>query len=324
MKVIVLIPCLNEETTLPAVLKDIPRSIKGVDKLEILVVNDGSTDSTVAVAKTYGVKHFVHHKLNQGLARSFHDGVMEALSLGADIIVTTDGDNQYPQADIPRLIQPILDSQADIVIADRQTHTIEHFSRLKKFLQKVGSRVVSFVAGVSLPDAASGFRAYSADSLIQINIITRFSYTMETIIQAGSKGLAITSIPIKTNPKTRESRLFKSTHEHVIRSAVAIIRAYIMYRPLVFFNAIGTTLLTLGLLPFIRFAIISIIHAHNSTGAHHLQSLIVGTVLIMVAGLLYALGVIADLIRINRVLNEYNLELSKRLYLYGGKRKPPK
>ncbi|HUD10251.1 MAG TPA: glycosyltransferase family 2 protein [Candidatus Saccharimonadales bacterium] len=315
MKVIVQIPCLNEEATLPLVLSSIPKKIPNVDSIEILIIDDGSTDKTVAVAKAHGVKHFVHHTRNQGLGQSFHDGAMRALELGADIVVNTDGDNQYPQEKIAELVQPIIAGNADIVVADRQTHTIEHFSPFKKWLQKIGSKIVNIAAGTNLPDAASGFRAYSRGSLIKLNTITRFSYCMETIIQAGNKRLAITSIPVNTNPKTRESRLFKSTGEHVAKSAAAIIRAYVMYRPNMVFITAGTVLLITGLIPFIRFFYFFFLDIRHGTGVHHLQSLIMGAVLLIAALLGFALGIIADLIRINRSLIEDQLEYTKKIRL---------
>src|SRR5665213_3272939 len=309
MKVVVQVPCLNEEATLGLVLDSIPRKINGVDEIITLVIDDGSTDKTVEVARNHGVKHFVHHTRNQGLGRSFHDGVMKALELGADIVINTDGDNQYPQDRIGDLVQPILKGDADIVIADRQTHTIEHFSANKKLLQKFGSAVVSKAAGTKLPDAASGFRAYNRDSLIRINTITRFSYCTETIIQAGNKGLHITSIPVETNPKLRESRLFKSTAEHVRKSAITIIRAYIMYKPYIIFGWMGAILFGIGLIPFARFVFFSL---EDGTTRGHIQSLLVGSLLMISAFLCLALNIIADLIRINRVLIEDNLEQTKR------------
>jgi glycosyltransferase involved in cell wall biosynthesis len=309
MKLVVQIPCYNEEATLPLVLGSIPREIVGIDELEILIIDDGSTDNTVAIAREHGVKEFVLHRRNRGLGRSFHDGVERALELGADIIVNTDGDNQYPQASIPELIAPILAGKADIVIADRQTQTIAHFSRGKKFLQRFGSAVVNKAAGTTLPDAASGFRAYSKDAIMQLNTITRFSYCMETIIQAGNKRLAITSIPIETNPPTRKSRLFKSSREHVTKSAAAIIRAYIMYKPYLIFGWLGGILAVLGLIPFARYSYFTIV---DHQGRGHLQSLIVGSTLLMVAFMCFVLNIIADLIRINRILIEDNLEHTKR------------
>ena len=310
MKLVIQIPVLNEEATLPLVLNSIPKQIDGIDDIIILVIDDGCTDKTVEIAKKHGVKHFVRHNSNQGLGRSFHDGILKALELGADIVVNTDGDNQYPQAKIPELIEPILRHKADIVVADRQTHTIEHFSWGKKKLQKFGSKIVNLAAGTDLPDAVSGFRAYSRESLIRINTITRFSYCTETIIQAGNKGLAIVSIPVETNAKLRESRLFKSTTEHVIKSAVTIIRSYAMYRPYMIFGSIALFLGVLGLIPFARFIILSL---EDGSTAGHLQSLLVGSLLITASFLCLVLNIIADLIRINRILIEDSLEATKRL-----------
>jgi glycosyltransferase involved in cell wall biosynthesis len=309
MKLVIQIPCLNEAETLPLVLQSIPKKINGIDEIVVLVIDDGSTDNTVEVAKAHGVKHFIHHARNQGLGRSFHDGVYESLHLGADIVVNTDGDNQYPQDRISDLVKPIIEGRADIVIADRQTHTIAHFSKTKKILQKVGSAVVNKAAGTNLPDAVSGFRAYSRDSLFMLNTITRFSYTTETIIQAGNKGLHIESIEVDTNPKLRESRLFKSTFEHVWKSAITITRAYVMYRPYIIFGALGIFLFLLGLIPFARFAIHSF---QAGTTRGHIQSLLIGSLLMIAAFLCLVLNIIADLIRINRVLIEDNLEQTKR------------
>ena len=310
MKLVVQIPVLNEQDTIASVIDSIPVKIDGIEEVIILVIDDGCTDKTVQIAKKHGVKHFVHHNRNQGLGRSFHDGVSKALELGADIVVNTDGDNQYPQADIPNLIQPILDGKFDIVVADRQTDTIEHFSKGKKILQKLGSKIVNIAADTDLPDAVSGFRAYSRESLMQINTITRFSYCTETIIQAGNKKMAITSIPIITNPKTRESRLFKNTTEHVIKSAVTIVRSYAMYRPYVIFGSISLALGLLGLVPFARFAILSI---QDGSTAGHIQSLLVGSLLLTASFLCMVLNIIADLIRINRILVEDQLETTKRI-----------
>jgi glycosyltransferase involved in cell wall biosynthesis len=309
MKLVVQIPCLNEEATLPLVLESIPQKIDGIDEIVILVIDDGSTDKTVEVAKQYGVKHFVHHTRNQGLGRSFHDGVQKALEMGADIVVNTDGDNQYPQNRIEDLVKPVLEGNADIVIADRQTHKITHFSPFKKFLQKLGSTVVNIAAGTKLPDAVSGFRAYSRESLIRLNTITRFSYCTETIIQAGNKGLHIESIQVDTNPKLRESRLFKSTSEHVRKSAGVIIRAYVMYKPYIIFGWLGGILLVAGLIPFVRYVVLSI---EDGTSRGHIQSLLLGSTLLTGAFLCLVLSVIAELLRINRVLIEDNLEQTKR------------
>lgn len=311
VKLVIQVPCLNEETTLPLVFEKMPEQIPGIDEIEYLVVDDGCTDATVEVARRLGVRHFVHHTRNMGLGQSFQDGALKALEMGADILVNTDGDNQYPSERIPDLVAPVLEKMADIVVADRQTHKIEHFSPIKKKLQKIGSRVVNIAASTELPDAASGFRAYSRESLIRLNLVTKFSYCMETVIQAGNKRMRITSIPVETNPKTRESRLFRNTGEHVVRSAATILRAYVMYRPLILFFWLGAALFTLGLVPFIRFLVLT--ETSGGGVGRHLQSLIVGGVLIMGALITFSLGVIADLIRINRVLIEDSLVQQKRM-----------
>jgi glycosyltransferase involved in cell wall biosynthesis len=316
MKLVVQIPCLNEEQTLPLVLKTIPKRITGITKIIVLVIDDGSTDRTIEVARQHGVRHFVVHARRQGLARSFLDGVNRALELGADIVVNTDGDNQYPQERIPDLVRPILQNEADIVVADRQTDRIEHFSPMKKFLQRLGTRALNLAAGTDLPDAASGFRAYSKEALLRLNVVTRFSYAMETIIQAGNKGLTAVSVPVRTNPKTRESRLFKSSWEHVRKSALAIIRSFIMYRPYVLFLTCGLALLLAGLVPFVRYLYFLLC---TPTPSGHLQSLILGTVLLIASLLSFALGVIADLIRINRALLEDSLEHAKRTRFGSGR-----
>jgi glycosyltransferase involved in cell wall biosynthesis len=310
VRLVVQVPCLNEEQTLPLVLDSIPRRIPGVDEIIVLVIDDGSTDSTVEVAKAHGVTQFVRHARNRGLGRSFHDGVQRALELGADIVVNTDGDNQYPQDRIPDLIRPILDGKADIVVADRQVHLVEHFSRLKVALQRFGSRIVNRAAGTELPDAASGFRAYSRDSLMLLNTITRFSYCMETIIQAGNKKLMITSVPVRTNDKTRESRLFSSMRTHVLMSAGAIVRGYIMYKPYVIFSWFAAVFAVLGLVPFLRWGILQIVD-QNPGG--HLQSLLIGAVLLIMSFLSVIIGIISDLIRTNRMLIEDSLEHTKRM-----------
>ena len=309
MRLVVQVPCLNEEETLPAVLSTIPKQIPGIDEIIVLIIDDGSSDRTMEVARELGVTNFVRHARNRGLGRSFHDGVQRALELGADIVVNTDGDNQYPQERIADLVQPILAGTADIVIADRQVHLVEHFSGPKVLLQKLGSTIVNKAAGTDLPDAASGFRAYSRDSLMLLNTTTRFSYCMETIIQAGNKKLAIASVPIRTNPKTRESRLFKSTYQHVLKSAGAIIRAYIMYKPYVIFSAFALLFGVLGMLPFVRYALLQFSDHPGS----HLQSLLVGTVLIVMSFMSVIIGIIGDLLRTNRSLIEDTLEHTKKM-----------
>jgi len=309
MKVFVQIPCLNEETTLPDVLKSIPHTIKNVDSVEVLVIDDGSSDKTVEIAKKHGVKHFVYHTRNMGLARSFRDGIDYALHHGADIVVNTDGDNQYPQAKIAELVQPIISGDADIVIGDRQTANITHFSPFKKIMQQFGSWVVNKAAGTDLPDAASGFRAYSRQSLYRLNIVTQFSYCMETIIQAGNKRQRIASVKIETNKKTRESRLFKNIWQHMSKSGMAILRSYIMFKPHVVFVTLGTLFLVAGLIPFVRFGYYFL----QGEGNGHLQSLIFGSAMIIGALLSFSLLVISDLLRTNRILLEEQLERIKEL-----------
>ena len=315
MKVIVQIPCLNEETTLPLVLATIPTSIPGVDVIETLVIDDGSSDRTAQVARELGVTHILSHSSPLGLARSFRDGADFALAHGADILVNTDGDNQYPQERIGDLVQPIITGEADIVVADRQTQTIAHFSPFKRRMQAVGSAVVNRAASTDLPDAASGFRAYSAASLMRLNIVTEFSYCMETIIQAGHKRMSIVSIPVVTNEKTRESRLFKNIWQHMGKSASAIMRSFIMFKPHAFFGLLGTLLLVLGLIPFVRFLVL----VAMGDGGGHVQSLIFGTGMLVGCLLSFALLIIADLQRTNRVLLEDTLERIKELQ-YGGAR----
>jgi glycosyltransferase involved in cell wall biosynthesis len=310
MKVFIQVPCLNEEETLPAVLQSIPTQIDGVDEIEILIIDDGSSDRTIDVARTHGVTHFVTHTRNMGLARSFRDGVDYALAHGADIVVNTDGDNQYPQDRIGDLVKPIIAGEADIVIADRQTQTIAHFSASKKLMQRFGSSVVNRAASTELPDAASGFRAYSRASLLRLNVLTQFSYCMETIIQAGNKRLPIVSIPVVTNAKTRESRLFKNSAHHMVKSASAIMRSYLMFKPYVIFATLAVLFGVLAAIPFARFLILWF--GRGETGGN-VQSLIFGSIMSVAALLSLALGVISDLLRTNRILIEEQLERIKEM-----------
>lgn len=309
MKVFIQIPCLNEETTLPLVFEKMPKKLPGVDQVEWLIIDDGSTDKTVEVAKKLGVKHIVVHHRNMGLARSFRDGVDYALKHGADIVVNTDGDNQYPQDRIADLVTPIVEGKADIVIGDRETSKIAHFSPFKKLMQRFGSWVVNRAAGTELPDAASGFRAYSRTALIKLNIVTQFSYCMETIIQAGNKRIRIESLPITTNEKTRESRLFKNIWQHMGKSGQAIMRSYIMFKPHVVFITLGVIFFILGAVPFVRFLIFTFM----GEGAGHLQSLIFGSAMLVGSLLSFALLVIADLQKTNRILLEDTLERLKEV-----------
>lgn len=312
MKLIIQIPCYNEEETLPLVLEDIPKQIPGIAKIETLIIDDGSTDRTVEVAKKLGVDHIISHVGNKGLARAFASGLNECLKLGADIIVNTDGDNQYPQKSIPQLIKPILEKEADIVIGDRQTDRIAHFSWAKKRLQNLGSRVVRMASGTSIPDAPSGFRAYSRDAILHLNIVTKFSYVTETIIQAGKKRIAITHIPVKTNPKTRESRLFKSMWQHIFESGKGIIRVYSMYESLKIFLTVGTVLFIVGGLGIGRWLWLYIT-ANEPTG--HIQSLIISAVLVIVGFQIGLIGLLSDLISINRKLIEDALYRLKKIEL---------
>jgi glycosyltransferase involved in cell wall biosynthesis len=312
MKLIVQIPCLNEEKTLPLTVKDIPRNIDGVERVEILVIDDGSTDRTSEVAKEIGVDHIVRFERNQGLARAFVAGVDACLRLGADIIVNTDGDNQYNGQDIPKLIQPILDGRADMVIGDRRTDTIEHFSFAKKKLQKLGSWVVRLLSGADVPDATSSFRAMTRKAMLTLNIISDFSYTLEAIIQASKKKLAITTIPIRTNVKLREPRLYSSTFVFIKRSASTIIRTYATYESLKVFFVIGGAIVVVGIILGLRFLYFFV----TGSGIGHVQSVILASMLILLGFFLGMIGLLADLISANRKLIEdisfrvRNLELT--------------
>jgi glycosyltransferase involved in cell wall biosynthesis len=322
MKLIVQIPCFNEDATLPEVVRDIPRHIPGVDQVEVLVVDDGSTDRTLDVARELGVDHVVRHTTNQGLARSFRTGLDAALMLGADIVVNTDGDNQYAGADIPRLIQPILDGSADIVVGDRETHRLAHFSPSKKRLQALGSWVVRTLSGTGVPDTVSGFRAISRDAALQLNIVSPFSYTIEMLIQAGNKRLAITTVPVATNPVARKSRLFRTTPHFISRSVATMVRVYAMYKPLSTFFYIGAALGMVGLVPILRF----LYFYAMGQGAGHVQSLVLGGALVVIGFMALLIGLVADLINFNRQLIEITLEKVRRLELTldsGARSAPP-
>lgn len=311
MKIIVQIPCLNEEKTLPLTVKDIPRDIPGVDKVEILVIDDGSTDRTIEVAKECGVEHFVKISKTKGLANGFKAGIDACLRLGADIIVNTDGDNQYKGQDIPKLIQPILDHKAEMVIGDRQVDTISHFSDTKKFLQKFGSWVVRLASDTDVPDTTSGFRAYSREAALKINVLSEFTYTLETIIQAGQKNIIVSHVPIGTNGKLRESRLFKSIREYVSRSMVTIVRIYTMYRPFKVFMRLGTVFFGFGFLLGLRYLYYFIF----GSGQGHIQSLILTAILMVMGFQIWVFGLLADLISANRKLNEETLYRVRKLEL---------
>jgi glycosyltransferase involved in cell wall biosynthesis len=311
LKLIVQIPCYNEEKTLPLTVRDIPRELEGIDKTEILVVDDGSRDRTVEVAKELGVDHIVRNTCNKGLARTFFIGIDACLRLGADIIVNTDGDNQYKGEDIPKLIAPILAGESDIVIGDRETDKIPHFSPTKKRLQRIGSFVVRILSETDTPDAVSGFRAFSRDAAMQLNIVSPHTYTIETIIQAGKKHLAVSSVPIGTNPVTRESRLFNDIPHVLERSISTIIRVYAMYQPLRVFFIIGCLCILAGTIPSLRFLIEYI----RAGGAGHVQSLILAAILLLAGFLALMIAVIGDLISFNRKLIEEVLFRVRRIEL---------
>ncbi|MFT4580124.1 MAG: glycosyltransferase involved in cell wall biosynthesis [Nitrospinales bacterium] len=300
MKLIIQIPCLNEEHSLPKTLEDLPKIIEGIDSIEILVIDDGSTDKTVEVAKSLGVHHVLKFTNNKGLAKAFISGIDQSLKLGADIIVNTDADNQYFGGDIVRLIQPILKKDADIVVGDRQVETIRHFSPVKIFLQKFGSWVVRQLSGTEIPDATSGFRAYSRDAALQLNVVSDFTYTIETIISAGKKNLAIAHVPVKTNAKLRESRLFPSIRIYLQRSLVTMLKVYSMYRPLRLFTLAGGTTFLLGFVIGCRYLFFFFMGQTEG----HIQSLILSAILLIVGFQIIMMGIAAELISVNRQLLE--------------------
>lgn len=311
MKLIVQIPCFNEEKTLPQTVRDIPREINGVDIVEVLVIDDGSNDRTVEVARDLGVDHIVQNKNNKGLAFSFIAGIEASLKLGADIIVNTDGDNQYKGEYIPKLISPILNGTADIVVGDRKTDSIAHFSFLKKRLQKLGSWVVRILSNTEVPDAVSGFRAFSRSAAMQLNIVSEYSYTVETIIQAGKKKLNIISCPVGTNPKTRESRLAKSTPKFIMNQLNTMVRMYTMFKPLRAFFFIGCFFLIGGFIPSARY----LYYYFAGDGAGHVQSLIFAAILFIIGFQVMILGLLGDVISFNRKLIEETLLRVKRIEL---------
>lgn len=309
VKLIVQIPCFNEELTLPETIRDIPRHIDGIDTIEILVLDDGSRDRTAEVARSLGVHHVVRNKRNLGLARTFRKGIDYCIAAGADIIVNTDADNQYCGADIAKLVRPIVEGRVDVVVGDRQTHLIPHFSRSKKALQRFGSWIVRSFSDVDVPDAVSGFRAISREAAMKLNIVSPFSYTIEMLIQVGKKGMAFTSVPIGTNAKTRDSRLFKSTFRFVERSVTTLVRMYAMYQPLRVFTALGLIVALIGLVPMLRFLYDFLFE----DGQGKIQSLVIGSSLLVIGTLTFFMGLLADLNNHNRALIEMTLEKVRRL-----------
>ena len=316
VKLIIQIPCFNEQETLPRTLEDLPRRCPGIDSVEVLVVDDGSTDGTVEAARQAGVAHLVRLPRNRGLAAAFSTGLNRALELGADIIVNTDGDNQYPGRFIPDLVQPILDGTADVVVGDRQIATRAGYPRVKRWLQGLGSWVVGWTSGLDVPDATSGFRAFSREAALRVVVHTGYTYTAETLIQAGKTGLAVAFVPIEINPKLRESRLIKSMPGFVARSAAAILRIFLMYEALRVFVGIGLALLIGGFVLAGRYLYFFAI----GEGQGHVQSLILASILLLMGFLSFLLGMLADLIAKNRRLSEEALYRLRKLDLQGGRR----
>lgn len=300
MKLIIQIPCYNEAETLEIALNDLPKHIDGIDKIEYLIINDGSQDNTVEVARKWGVHYVVNFKQNKGLARGFMAGLDACLKQGADIIVNTDADNQYNGNDIEKLVRPILDNQADIVIGERPVDDTEHWSWKKKKFQHLGSWVVRVASHSDIPDAPSGFRAYSREAALRMNVVNEYTYTLETIIQAGRDKIAMTSVPIRTNGELRKSRLFSSMWAYMKRSASVIIRSFIMYKPLKFFFLIGAIIFAAGFLLGIRY----LVYLLFDNNAGHIQSLILAAILMMMGFQTIVTGLLADIIAANRKILE--------------------
>ncbi len=311
MKLIIQIPCLNEEETLPVTLRDLPREVPGFESVEWLIVDDGSTDRTIEVARDHGVDHVVRLTNNKGLASGFQAGLDASLKLGADVIVNTDADNQYFGGDIEKLVAPIVAGQADMVVGDREVRTIEHFSPLKKALQRVGSWVVRQASQTNIPDTTSGFRAYNREAALSIQVVSKFTYTLETIIQAGKMTVAVDHVPIRTNGKTRESRLFPSMWTYIRRNGISIFRIYAMYEPLRVFMTAAGLLAIVALVVWSRYAWFYV----QGDGAGHVQSLILGAVLFNAATVLAALGVLGDLLSGQRIVMQRIFERIRRVEL---------
>jgi glycosyltransferase involved in cell wall biosynthesis len=310
-KLIVQIPCLNEAETLPRTLGDIPRSIPGIDRVEVLVIDDGSHDETARVARLHGVEHVVRFRRRKGLAAAFAAGIDAAVKLGADYIVNTDADNQYSGADIPKLLAPLLRGDADITIGDRNIQALDHLAPGRKRLQRLGSWVVRQVSNTQVPDTTSGFRAYTRDAALQMTIVSEFSYTLESIIQAGKKRMAIAHVEVTTNPRTRESRLFDSVWTYLKASAATIVRIYAMYEPLKVFGSIGVLVFAGGLAISVRF----LFYYFAGQGLGHIQSLILAAVLMIVGFQIALIGLVADVISGNRKLIEDLLFRVRRMEL---------
>lgn len=314
MKLIIQIPCYNEENTLPVTLREIPESFHGIDEVELLIIDDGSTDQTVEAARAHGVPHVVRLTHNMGLAESFSAGIDACLRIGADIIVNTDADNQYCGEDIQKLIDPIVRGEADVVIGDRQVGGIQHFTFVKKRLQSLGSWVVRQLSGTQVPDATSGFRAYSRDAALRMNVISKFTYTLETVIQAGKKKMAIHHVPVRTNAPIRSSRLFSSIPGYIKRSIATILRIYTLYEPLKMFWMVGSCVFGVGFLLGLRY-----LYFFFTQQGGHVQSVILAAVLMIVGFQIAMIGLLADIIGANRRLIEDILYRIKKSEL-GGKK----
>ncbi|HKE72612.1 MAG TPA: glycosyltransferase family 2 protein [Acidimicrobiales bacterium] len=315
MKLIIQLPCLNEEAQLPITLADLPREVPGFDVVEWLVIDDGSTDRTIDVAREQGVDHIVKLTNNKGLATAFQAGLDASLKLGADVVVNTDADNQYSAADIPRLVAPILAGEADMVVGDRQVMTIDHFSGLKKRLQRLGSWAVREASGTTIPDATSGFRAYNREAALGLTVVSKFTYTLESLIQAGKSQVAVGHVPVATNPQLRESRLFGSMRVYVRRNMLAIFRIYTGYEPLVVFSLLAGVLFVLCLAAWTPFLWGWIV---DGTRGGHVQSIVLGAVLFLAAVQVFALGVLADVIAAHRAVSQTTLQRVRRLELVMG------
>ena len=312
MKLIIQIPCYNESASLPVTLADLPRKLLGFDIVEYLVIDDGSRDDTVEVALRLGVQHIVRMTKNRGLATVFMAGLDACLKLGADVIVNTDADNQYCGADIEKLVVPIMEGRADIVIGERPIDDTLHFSWLKKKLQRLGSWAVRVASNTDVPDAPSGFRAFSRDAAMKLNVVSEYTYTLETIIQAGRKNMAVVSVPVRTNPELRESRLFKSMWQYIKRSIFTILRVFIMYKPLYFFMTIGLFFFGAGFLIGVRFLIFMFFL--NGAGGH-VQSLLLSVALILIGCQTMILGLQADLIAANRkIIEDVQYQVRRLVY----------
>jgi len=309
MKLIIQIPCYNEEKYLPLTLKDLPKNVEGMDEVEVLVVDDGSSDNTAEVARKNGVRHIVRFKKHRGLAAAFSAGIQACLRQGADIIVNTDADNQYKGSEIPKLVAPVLSGEADIVVGDRRTQTISHFSWTKKKLQKWGSRLVRILSKTKVADATSGFRAISREAALRLNVLSDFSYTLETLIQAGKMNLAVKSVPVETNETPRTSRLFNNVFTFLKNSASTIVRTYAMHEPLKIFLTVAALFFVLGLIPGIRF----LVFFFSGSPGGHIQSLILSAILLIISFLLVVIAILSDLISSNRKLIEETLWRLKKL-----------